>query len=72
MPQQTVYIRNDDMPLWKSVKNKAQFIADALHSAEDIFTGCCSRYPDRNCGHWIKESETDQLINQRTGEVVDL
>ena len=30
MPQQTVYIRNDDMPKWKAIEHKSQFIADAL------------------------------------------
>lgn len=31
MPQQTIYIRNDDMPKWKALKNKSEFLSNALN-----------------------------------------
>lgn len=34
MPQQTVYIRNDDMEKWKSLPNKAEFISNHLNNRQ--------------------------------------
>jgi hypothetical protein len=31
MPQVTVYIRNDDLPKWKAIEKKTEFIHDALN-----------------------------------------
>lgn len=32
MPQVTVYIRNEDLDLWKSVEKKAEFLSSALRT----------------------------------------
>lgn len=33
MPQQTIYIRNDDMPKWKALENKSEFLSNALNNS---------------------------------------
>lgn len=35
MPQQTVYIRQDDLERWKQLPNKAEFIHNALNGIEN-------------------------------------
>jgi hypothetical protein len=34
MPQVTVYIRKDDMPLWEKVEQKTEFVSQALNSMD--------------------------------------
>ena len=35
MPQQTVYIRKEDLPKWKALQNKSAFLSDALSKLPD-------------------------------------
>lgn len=33
---------------------------------------CCGRYPDLDCGHWVKSEDATQAINKRNGEVREI
>ncbi len=34
MPQQTIYIRKDDMPKWKALEKKSEFLHNALNNIQ--------------------------------------
>lgn len=48
MPQVTVYIRKEDLPLWKNLQNKSQEISDFLNQKKSLAKA--------NTGEWAKVS----------------
>lgn len=34
MPQVTVYVRKEDLPTWESIRQKSEFLHNALHTAD--------------------------------------
>lgn len=43
-----------------------------LPEPERTYPPCCTKYPNLDCGHWVRNPETDQIINKRTGEVKEI
>lgn len=43
-----------------------------LPEPEKVFSKCCLRYPDLDCGHWFKNEDSTQAINKKNGEVREI
>src|SRR5437868_6830203 len=83
LKQKTVYFREEDLPLWKNVSNKAQFLHDALTTGmtvvppRDVPNGFISKIDPRFVDGPDEEDvvENDPLANmvweERTHTLID-
>lgn len=57
MPQVTVYIRNEDLPRWKSIEKKTEFLSRALNQEENLTTPEVLKAVRKTATQLIKEQK---------------
>lgn len=62
MPQVTVYIRNEDLPLWKNLENKSQAISDFLNKKNSLAKANTSEWTEVSNGVSSNDVATDSVI----------